>query len=180
MHVAHRVLLVSGLLLGWWCGPWQRPAQGLTTADVHRITFSAQRGFEHIVQLWKDKRFAELYQFGTFASQVDLSPEAFEHYMNHALRSLQCCWATLQDVSTRFAAPDRVYVRGRLGFNNREFLVVRGRNRFVARGFMREETLTFLLQLEDDAWRIDLFRILALSGVPLEIPGLPFFGGSPY
>jgi hypothetical protein len=45
---------------------------------------------------------------------------------------------------------------------------------------MKEETLTFLLQLEDDAWRIDLFRILALSGIPLEIPGVPFFLGSLY
>ena len=55
--------------------------------------------------------------------------------------------------------------------------MVRGQQRFVARGFLEEETLTFLVQFEDQRWRIDLFRVLALSGVPLEFPGhtFPFF-----
>ena len=49
-------------------------AQELTPNDLKQIAFAAQRGFEHILQLWKDQRFAELYEFGTFASQVDISP----------------------------------------------------------------------------------------------------------
>lgn len=148
-------------------------AQELTQEDVQRIAFEAQRAFEHIVQLWKDQRAAELYTFGTFTSQADISPEAFVRYMSYATRTLQCCWATLQNVSTRFVSPEQVYVRGRLGFKNREHLIVRGHERFLARGFEEEETLTFLVQYEDQYWRIDLFRILALSGIPLEIPGVP-------
>ena len=56
-------------------------AQELTPNDLKQIAFAAQRGFEHILQLWKDQRFAELYEFGTFASQVDISPEAFARFI---------------------------------------------------------------------------------------------------
>ena len=149
-------------------------AQVLSDAEQQRIAFAAQRGFEQVVQLWKEQRFEALYTFGTFASQAELSPEAFEYYMRHATRTLQCCWATLQDVTSRFETVDRVYIRGRFGFRNKEFLVVRGRERFVARAFLEEETLTCLVQREDEKWRVDLFRILALSGTPLDIPGNPF------
>lgn len=150
-------------------------AQDFSDVERQRIAFTAQRGFEQIVQLWKDKRFEDLYTFGTFASQAELSPEAFEQYMRHATRTLQCCWATLQDVTSRFETVDRIYIKGRFGFRNKEFLVVRDRERFVARAFLEEETLTFLVQREEERWRVDLFRILALSGTPLEIPGAPFF-----
>jgi hypothetical protein len=150
-------------------------AQELTPHDVNRILLEAERSFAQIVQLWKEGRFAELYTYGTFASQADLSPEAFEYYMGHATRTLQCCWQTIQDIQSRFESPERVYIKARLGFRHREFLVVRGQHRFIARGFLAEETLTFLLQHEDQAWRLDLFRILALSGVPLDLPGAAFF-----
>ncbi len=165
------LLLVGMVVLGGY--GYSAQAQELTQEDVHRITFEAQRTFEHIVQLWKDQRAAELYGFGTFLSQSDISPEAFERYMSYATRTLQCCWETLRNVSTRFVNPDQVYVRGLLGFKNKEYLVVRGNERFVARGFAERETLTFLLQFEDQHWRIDLFRILALSGASLDIPGTP-------
>ena len=169
--------LTGALLLGLLAGALQSSAQELTRDDINRITFEAERGFAHIVRLWKDMRFAELYEHGTFASQVDLSPEGFAHHMGHATRTLQCCWETIQELQGRFDSPTRVYVKGRLGFKNKEFLVVRGQQRFVARGFLEEETLTFLVQFEDQRWRIDLFRVLALSGVPLEFPGqmFPFF-----
>jgi hypothetical protein len=152
-------------------------AQELTRDDINRTIFEAERGFAHVVQLWKDMRFAELYEHGTFASQVDLSPEGFVRYMGYATRMLQCCWETIQDLQGRFDSLNRVYVKARLGFKNKEFLVMRGQQRFVARGFVEEETLTFLMQFEDQRWRIDLFRVLALSGVPLELPGhsSPFF-----
>jgi hypothetical protein len=165
---------MGALVLVLLLGSGQSQAQELTLEEIRHIAFTARRSFEHIVQLWKDKRFAELYAFGTFASQVDLSPEAFEHYMAQALRTLQCCWSTIQDVQSRVASPYSVYIKARLGFNNREFLVVRGQHRFLARGFLKEETLTFLVLWEDDRWRVDLFRILALSGVPLDIPGVQY------
>jgi hypothetical protein len=150
-------------------------AQELTSHDINRILLEAERGFAQIVQLWKDGRFAELYTYGTFASQVDLSPEAFEHHMGRATRTLECCWQTMQDIQSRFESSERVYVKARLGFKHKEFLVMRGQHRFIARGFLAEETLTFLLQYEEQAWRLDLFRILALSGVSLEFPGPAFF-----
>src|SRR5262249_57404790 len=90
-----RLLLVSVLLLSLFGSPVPGMTQELTLDDLRRIAFTAQRSFEHILQLWKDKRFAELYEFGTFASQVDLSPEAFERYMSYASRTLECCWLLL-------------------------------------------------------------------------------------
>jgi len=169
--------LVAVLLSGVLLGIVRSEAQELTRGRIHRITFEAEREFVQMVQLWKDRRFAELYARGTLASQGDLSPEAFARYMGYATRPLQCCWQTMQGLHSRFAAPDRVYVTARLGFKHKEFLVVHGQHRIVARGAAEEETLTFLLQREAHTWRIDLFRILALSGVPLDLPGslAPFF-----
>jgi len=171
----NRGLVVGVLVLSLCVSLTPGKAQELTTDDLRRIAFSAQRGFEHILQLWKDQRFAELYEFGTFASQVDLSPEAFERYMSYATRTLQCCWLMLQNVASRIVAPDTVYVKGRVGFKNKEFLVLRGQHRFIARGFAEQETLTFAVRWEEPRWRIDLFRILALSGVSLEFPGAYFY-----
>jgi len=150
-------------------------AQELTPNDLTQIAFAAQRGFEHILQLWKDQRFAELYEFGTFASQVDISPEAFARYMSYATRTLQCCWLLFQHVENRVVAPDTVYVKARVGFNNQGFLVLRGQHRYLARGFAEQETLTFAVRWEEARWRIDLFRVLALSGVALEVPGSFFY-----
>lgn len=167
--------LVGLLLVALWVSPGPGTAQELTADDSRRIAFAAQRSFEHILQLWKDQRFAALYEFGTFASQADLSPEAFERYMSYATRTLQCCWLTLQKVQSRIVAPDTVYVQARLGFKNTGFLVLRGHHRLLARGFADQETLTFALRWEEPRWRIDLFRILALSGVSLELPGAYFY-----
>ncbi len=166
-----RLWLVGVLVLSLFVSPVPGRTQELTTDDLKHLAFAAQRSFEHILQLWKDQRFAELYEFGTFASQVDVSPEAFERYMSYATRTLQCCWLLLQNVESRLVAPDTVYVKARVGFKNKEFLVLRGQHRFIARGFAEQETLTFVVRWEESRWRIDLFRILALSGVSLEFPG---------
>ena len=166
-----RLWLVGVLVLSLCVSPVPGMAQELTSDDLKNMAFAAQRGFEHILQLWKDQRFTAMYEFGTFASQVDLSPEAFERYMSYATRTLQCCWLLLQHVESRIVAPDTAYVKARVGFKNKEFLVVRGQHRFIARGFAEQETLTFAVRWEESRWRIDLFRILALSGVSLEFPG---------
>ena len=163
-----RLGLVGVLVVGLWVCPVAGRAQELTPNDLRRLAFAAQRGFEHILHLWKDQRFAELYEFGTFASQVDISPEAFVRYMSYATRTLQCCWLRLQHVESRVVAPDTVYVQARVGFKNTGFLVLPGQNRGVARGFAAQETLTFAMRWEDARWRIDLFRVLDLSGVSLD------------
>ena len=170
-----RHLLVSVLVLSLFVSPVSGIAQELTTDDLRYIAFTAQRGFEHILQLWKDQRFAELYEFGTFASQVDISPEAFARFMSYATRTLQCCWLLFQHVESRVVALDTVYVKARVGFKNKEFLVLRGQHRFLARGFAEQETLTFAMRWEEGRWRIDLFRVLDLSGVALEVPGSFFY-----
>ena len=167
----HRLGLVGVLVFSLCVSPVPGTAQELTPDDLKNMAFAAQRGFEHILQLWKDQRFAALYEFGTFASKVDLSPEAFERYMSYATRTLQCCWLLLQHVESRVVAPDTVYVKARVGLKNKEFLMVRGQHRFIARGFAEQETLTFTMRWEEARWRLDLFHILALSGVSLEFPG---------
>ena len=171
----HAPWRVGVLVLSLLVGPVPGQAQELTANDVKRMAFAAQRSFEHILQLWKDQRFAALYEFGTLASQVDLSPEAFERYMLYATRTLECCWLRLQHVESRLVAPDTVYVKARVGFKSGEFLVLPGQRHFMARGFAGEETLTFAMRWEAPRWRIDLFRVLALSGVPLEVPGAYFY-----
>ena len=171
----HGLWRVGILVLSLLVSPVPGQAQELTADDLKRIAFAAQRSFEHILQLWKDRRFADLYEFGTLASQVDLSPEAFERHMSYATRTLECCWLLLQHVESRLVAPDTVYVKARVGFKNKEFLVLHGQHRFLARGFAEQETLTFAMRWEEPRWRIDLFRVLALSGVSLEVPGAYFY-----
>jgi hypothetical protein len=166
---------IGVLVLSLWVGAIPGQAQEFTIDELRQIAFSAQRSFEYILQLWKDRQFTTLYEFGTIASQLDLSPEAFERYMSYATRTLQCCWMMLQNVESRVVAPDIVHVKGRIGFKNSEFLVLRGHQRFIARGFAEQETLTFAVRWEEARWRIDLFRILALSGVALDLPGAFFY-----
>src|SRR4029434_1842755 len=132
--------LVGVLVVCLFVRPVPGMAQELTPNDLRQIAFAAQRGFEHILRLWKDQRFAELYEFGTVASQVDISPEAFARYMSYASRTLQCCWLLFQHVENRVVAPDTVYVKARVGFKNKEFLVLRGYNRFLARGFAEQRS----------------------------------------
>jgi hypothetical protein len=74
------------LVLCLFVHPVPGRAQELTLDELRQIAFTAQRGFEHILQLWKEQRFVDLYEFGTFASQVDISPEAFTRYMSYATR----------------------------------------------------------------------------------------------
>ena len=167
--------LVGVLLVCLLVCPVPGRAQELTPNDLRQIAFAAQRGFEHILRLWKDQRFAELYEFGTFASQVDISPEAFARYMSYATRTLECCWLLFQHVESRVVAPDTVYVKGRVGFKDKTFLVLRGQHRYIARDFAAQETLTFAVRWEEARWRIDLFRVLELSGVALEVPGSFFY-----
>jgi len=78
-------------------------------------------------------------------------------------------------VESRVVALDTVYVKARVGFKNKEFLVLRGQHRFLAHGFAEQETLTFAVRWEEARWRIDLFRVLDLSGVALEVPGSSFY-----
>jgi hypothetical protein len=178
--MARTCLLVYLLLLACYVLTPLNQAQALSQAEIHVIALNAERSFTHIVELWKDQRFDDLYEVGTFASQSDISPEGFSRYMSYATRDLQCCWRMLQDVQTTVDIPERAYIRARLGFKNKEYLVWRGQDRYVARGFAEEETLTFVLQYERQQWRIDLFRILELSGIALEIPAYPVPYWRPY
>jgi hypothetical protein len=114
-----------------------------------------------------------LYEFGV--CQPGELAGSFARYMSYATRTLQCCWLLFQHVESRVVAPDTVYVKGRVGFKNKEFLVLRGQHRFLARGFAEQETLTFAVRWEEARWRIDLFRVLDLSGVSLEVPGSSFY-----
>ena len=114
LQQCHRLGLVGVLVLSLLVRAVPGTAQELSADDLKQMAFAAQRGFEHILQLWKDQHFAELYEFGTFASQVDLSPEAFERYMSYATRTLQCCWLLLQQVESRIVAPDTAYVKARV------------------------------------------------------------------
>lgn len=175
-----RVFFACVLLYAVLASGLRGVAQELSANERQSIAFEAERAFAHILRLWKDGRFAELYAFGTFASQSDLSPEAFVRYMHYATRTLQCCWSTLQDVRSRFVSPDQVYVQARIGFKNKEFLVIRGQHRIIARGFVEEETLTFLLERDAETWHIDLFRVLALSGVPLDVRDYVYPRWRPY
>ncbi len=167
-------LVVGVFILSLLTGLRSGTAQEQTTHESKLIAFAAERSLAHLVRLWKDKRFDALYKLGTFASQVDISPEGFERQMGFATRTLQCCWQTIQDIESTVESPRRVYVKARLGFKTKEFLVLQEQHRTIARGFAEEETLTFLLQFERQQWRLDLFRLLALSGIPLEVHTHPW------
>lgn len=116
-------------------------------ADAEAVRSEAVKGFEEILDLWRDGKFDELYN-RTLISGRD-TKESFSRKMASAPLKPSCCWEKMQEVGVSVRTPSSVVVRAKLGLDGP--------------GAMEYKTKSFKLNKEDGVWRIARGEILALA-----------------
>ena len=108
----------------------------------------ARKGFEQILDLWRDGKYGELYDRTTGSGKE--SRERFAARLADAPLKPACCWEKMQDVTVSAKHADAVTVRARIGLE----------------GGMGSEykTRSFKLVREEGVWKVSRADILALSG----------------
>ncbi|MRR06335.1 MAG: hypothetical protein EG828_05235 [Deltaproteobacteria bacterium] len=156
-------ILVASLALATCfssAGSWAADAQSRQL----QITGEARRGFEEILDIWRQESFDELYD--------RLVPDAgsdrwdFVDQLNHSARRPACCWKKIADVTVVYLDDTAVLLTARLGIE-----VVGFGTRFVTR--------TFRLVKESGVWRLPESDILSLAEpnmqrIPREILEKPY------
>jgi len=129
------------------------PAQARKQAHPQAPTGGEQevlRDFEKILDLWRDGRFADLYERTTGGRT---GKESFAKKMAAAPRKPACCWEKMQEARVTFKGARDATVHARLGFEGS----VPG-TEFVTKGIK--------LKRDDGAWVIlqaDLFALAELT-----------------
>lgn len=143
--VKKMVLLVMVLSVMFFGGvSWA----GESSADRAQITAEARRGFEEILDLWRDRSYDALYERTLTAGGPD--QWSFVDQLNHSARRPACCWEKIQDVSLVYVDAHTVQLNARLGIEVEGF-----GTRFVTRSFR--------LQKEAGVWKIAATEIIALA-----------------
>lgn len=108
----------------------------------------ARKGFEQILDLWRDGKYGELYDRTTGSGKE--SRERFAVRLADAPLKPACCWEKMQDVTVSAKHVDVVTIRARIGLE----------------GGMGSEykTRSFKLVREEGVWKVSRADILALSG----------------
>jgi hypothetical protein len=132
--------LVAGLLSPVQAKSPYMPAEG--------VQAEARKGFEQILDLWRDGKYRELYEKTTRSGKE--TRERFIARLAGAPFKPACCWEKMQDVSVSVKKEDAVSVRARIGLE----------------GAMEKEykTRSFKLVKEDGVWKISQADLLFLSG----------------
>jgi hypothetical protein len=115
--------------------------------DAEVIKSESKKGFEEILDLWRDGNYGELYE-RTLIGGTE-TKESFARRMAKAYLKPSCCWEKMQDVSVIVKGPSSVVLRARLGLD--------------APGEMEYKTKSFKLYREDGIWRIAKTEIFALA-----------------
>lgn len=111
------------------------------------LAAEVQRGFEELLDLWRDGRYADLYDRTTGGT---MTRENFARKLAGSATRPACCWEKMQEVKVRVSGSGNASVRVKLGFevlNGTDF-----------------RTKSFKLVKEDGVWRISQSEILALAG----------------
>lgn len=125
-----------------------------------QVMDEARRGFEEILDLWRDERYAELYD--RLIPTPGSDRWRFEEQLNYSGRRPACCWEKLQDVSITFIDERSVSLHARLGIE------VEGvGTRFVTRSFHLEQ--------QRGVWKLPEADVISLAEpnmqrIPREIP----------
>ena len=112
------------------------------------VQAEARKGFEQILDLWRDGKYRELYERTTRSGKE--TRERFIARLAGAPFKPACCWEKMQDVSVSVKKEDAVSVRARIGLE----------------GAVEKEykTRSFKLVKEDGVWKISQADLLGLSG----------------
>lgn len=107
----------------------------------------AVKGFERILDLWREGNYGELYD-RTLVSGKD-TRQSFIRKMSAARLKPSCCWEKMQDVKVMAKSPTSVVIRAKIGMD--------------APGEMEYKTKSFKVINEFGEWRISRSDILALA-----------------
>jgi hypothetical protein len=137
------VLLATALFVAMACLVM---AKGITVTD-EGIQKEAAKGFEQLLDLWRDGRYDELYD-RTFGGGE--SRERFAARLAAAPLKPACCWEMMQDVKVSAGKGNRATLKARIGLEG-------GVNGDSA-------TRSFRLIKEDGVWKASRSEIISLSG----------------
>jgi hypothetical protein len=108
-----------------------------------------RRDFETILDLWRDGRFADLYD-RTYAAG-SRSRESFLRKMSVADRRPACCWEKMQEVKVTVSGADSATLHARIGLERT--------------GTETDScTRSFRMKRESGVWKASLSDILSLAG----------------
>ncbi len=119
------------------------------SADVDETKRLAERDFDSIINLWRDEKYEELYEYGILSSHVRISKEGFIRGMKQKKFKLMCCGDAAREIDAIYKSPTVVYVKAKIGYKNH-----------INKVAFRHET--FKLVFEDGKWRTDIMQILKL------------------
>lgn len=111
------------------------------------LSAEVQRDFEKILDLWRDGKYADLYE-RTIAGGRE-SKEHFAKKLADAPHKPVCCWEKMQEVKVTVKDDATAQVRAKLGFEGG------GDTVFVTR--------TFKLHKEDGVWQLSRTDIFSLA-----------------
>ncbi len=109
----------------------------------------AESGFGEILDLWRDGRYAELYD-RTLAGGRG-GKEQFAKRLAAASKKPACCWEKMQEVKVSVKNDYTVSLRAKVGLEG-------------GQAGTDYTTKSFKLQKEDGVWRISQTDILSLAG----------------
>jgi hypothetical protein len=121
--------------------------KGMNLPDA-QLQAEARRGFEQILDLWRDGKYEELYDRTTGSCKE--SREHFAARLADAPLKPACCWEKMQDVTVSARHADAVTVRARIGLEGGTGSEYR--------------TRSFMLVKDEGIWKVSRSDILALSG----------------
>jgi len=130
------IIFFSGIIYG----------KGSYVAD-EGLRDEAKQGFEKVLDLWRDGKYAELYD-RTYGSGE--SREHFAERLASAPRRPACCWEKMQEVKVNPEREDKVNLWARIGLEGG--------------GISETATRSFKLKKEYGVWKVSRKDILTLSG----------------
>lgn len=117
----------------------------------------ARRGFETILDLWRDGRWEELYD-RTYGAG-GRSRESFLRKMSHAAFRPACCWEKMRDVRVAMSGDGAATLSARIGLERTGTETA-------------SCTRSFRLRREGGVWKASMSDILAIAGASRKkIPG---------
>jgi hypothetical protein len=117
--------------------------------DKRKIESEVADALLTIVSLWQSGKYGELYAYGTNSSRASLPKEEFVRRMLVKKWGLAPSWQTIRDVEVDVKRPALAYARAKIGYKPKQG------------GKTNIRTETYQMVLENEAWRINLSKILS-------------------
>jgi hypothetical protein len=138
-----RRLICSLLLLLAVTPAW--PAAARQTANDESVKNEAVRGFEEILDLWREGNYAALFE-RTIGKDTR---ETFARRLQNAPLKPACCWEKMQGATATVKSTTSVTVKATLGFDGP--------------GNTEYKTKSFKLLKEGDVWQVNRAELLTLA-----------------